>query len=131
MTQIMSSIEISLWNKLIPVNKKTQPVTKQIARENKRNSVSEVKLTFSDDMNKHAEPMTISKLVLNASPEEELSYEPTRPIPISASNLLIQNNPTVPTKIVTSEYKKGQALMVLSISFLGFLIGACIALFVL
>ncbi|MFZ3150392.1 MAG: hypothetical protein WA116_01775 [Anaerolineaceae bacterium] len=131
MTHIMNSIEIGLWNQLIPVHKKTRPVAKKTIRKNKRNSVSEIKLTFSDERNKHDLPISINELVLNASPEEELSYEPTRPIPIYASNLLSQDDPTVPTKVATLEYKKGQVLMIFSISFLGLLIGACIALFVL
>jgi len=89
----------------------------------------------------NSRPEPVSQIMLNASETQALSFQPTVQIPVKPgvnfsvginsthSNLLdaFENGETLLTKVGKKDFLKIQATMMLSISFMGLIIGLCIA----
>ncbi|MFZ3070336.1 MAG: hypothetical protein WA110_04345 [Anaerolineaceae bacterium] len=127
----MNSIEIGFWDTIIPISKKARSNGGSPKKSRKKANPDEVVLAFYDRQKREPiEEAPIHEIVMNAPPEEMLSYEPTRRVPVRNTGKLTFDGATVATRLSAAGFKKAQTLMVISSSFLGLLIGIFIAFFV-
>ena len=84
----------------------------------------------------NSRPEPVSQIMLNASETQALSFQPTVQIPLkpvinnsSQNNLLdsFENGETLMNKVGKKDFLKIQTTMMLAISFMGLIIGFCIA----
>jgi len=128
MSQMMNTIEIGIWNALMPLRRKK--AVEQSNIEPPRSAPDEVRLAFltKDSVEPiHAEP--VKSIYQKLSPLEEQSLQPTVKISVQTNKVSVFEGATVATKVVVDAIKKSQAFMVVSSSFLGLLIGVLIAFF--
>lgn len=89
----------------------------------------EVKLSFETQRMLAARSAEeIGEIVLNASPTEEMSYQPTAPVAVRAANAF--DNFTVQTQLTIKYFKRSQAFTLFMTSLMGFVIGIFIGIFI-
>ena len=90
----------------------------------------DVKLSFTTQrMNRAKTPDEIGDIVINASPTEARSYEPTVPVKVSRASSTLENF-TIQTKLTIKYFKRSQAFTLIMTSMMGFLIGLFVGIFI-
>lgn len=106
-------------------------------------TVEQVRLNFDTQrIFANSRPEPVSQIMLNASETQSLSFQPTVPIPVQSGmnyssvrvsstqrNLLnsLENGETLLNNVGKRDFLKIQTTMMLAISFMGLIIGFCIA----
>lgn len=89
-----------------------------------------VKLTFETQrMLQARSDQEVGEIMINASPTEALSYEPTIPIK-HQNNFSTLENLTIQTKLTIKYFQRSQAFTIILTSVMGFMIGVFIGIFI-
>lgn len=108
-------------------------VTSMPRRKKNDEPIQNIELTFDTQRIRNAKVIApVEAIMLNASPTEAMSFEQT--VRVAARAVVVApstpDSPTLATRIGRMDFHKSQALMLLSASFMGILIGLVIALFI-
>jgi hypothetical protein len=129
MENLFKSLEIFIWNLLLPIGRRGRERKEAIAPP--PSAPDAVRLEFlAQNQQQSIDPEPIQSILSRQSTEEELSSQPTIKITPRESKSLIYSNATIPTRTVRKKMKQGEAFMLITLSFLGLIIGILIAFFV-
>ena len=127
MNQIVSN---GFWGFLEPMAKQTADPQGDARLQKKPPKSDEVKLSFTTQRMIRAKTAeSVGDIVINASPTEALSYEPTVPVKVSRYASALENF-TIQTKLTINDFKRSQAFTLIMTSMMGFLIGVFIGIFI-
>ena len=127
MNQIVSN---GFWGFLEPMAKQVADPQGEARLQKKPPTSEEVKLSFTTQRMLRAKSADeVGNIVINASPTEALSYDPTVPVKISRTSIALENF-TVQTKLTIKYFKRSQAFTLIMTSMMGFLIGVFIGFFI-
>ena len=126
MNQIVSN---GFWGFLEPMAKQVADPQGDTRLQTKPPKSDDVKLSFTTQRMLRAKTAEeVGDIMLNASPTEALSYEPTVPISIDRRMSSLENF-TIQTKLTIKYFKRSQAFTLIMTSMMGFLIGVFVGLF--
>ena len=127
MNQIVSN---GFWGFLEPMAKQTADPQGEARLQKKPPKSDEVKLSFTTQRMIRAKTAeSVGDIVINASPTEALSYDPTVPVKVSRYASTLENF-TIQTKLTINDFKRSQAFTLIMTSMMGFLIGVFIGIFI-
>ncbi|NLW71677.1 MAG: hypothetical protein GXY37_02150 [Chloroflexi bacterium] len=119
----------SFWSFLGPMAKQVADPHGDARLKKKPPKVDEVKLSFETQRMLAAKSAEeIGEIILNASPTEEMSYQPTVPVAVRTANAF--ENFTVQTQLTIKYFKRSQAFTLFMTSLMGFVIGVFIGIFI-
>jgi hypothetical protein len=127
MNQVVSN---GFWGFLEPMAKQIADPQGEARMQKKPPTSKEVKLSFTTQRMVRAKTAEdVGDIVINASPTEALSYEPTVPVSVNRSISALENF-TIQTKLTIKYFKRSQAFTLIMTSMMGFLIGVFIGIFI-
>lgn len=127
MNQIVSN---GFWGFLEPMAKQIADPQGEARLQKKPPTSEEVKLSFTTQRMVRAKTADeVGNIVMNASPTEALSYDPTVPVKVNRTAIALENF-TVQTKLTIKYFKRSQAFTLIMTSMMGFLIGVFIGFFI-
>lgn len=127
MDKAYAKFQPNIWSSNKPMAKRVADPEADARFQRRPPAPENVKLSFETQRIINArKPKAVSEIMMNASTGEMMSFQATLPVMVNYAKKSISDF-TSTTLITLKEFKRSQAFMIISTSFLGTLIGIFIA----